>query len=234
MAVMYTCYYSYTDLREIYCVSKRFLIILIVIIGAFSGIFFAAKHNSNSANGGANSSAQPTNHVEGENKAGVTLLEYGDFQCPACKAYFPIVEQVVAKHKEDIHYQFRHFPLVQIHQHAFEGARAAESAGKQGKFFEMYRVLYENQSAWSTLSDPVPTFVGYATQLGLNSQQFQSDYSSSAINDIVNADYQEAIKIGAKSTPTFVLNGKRIENNPQSAEEFEKLITDAIAAAKKQ
>lgn len=214
--------------------SNRFLIIVIVAVGAFFGIFFAAKHKSETGNGTNNSShAQPTNHVEGENKAGVTLLEYGDFQCPACKAYYPIVEQVVEKHKADIQYQFRHFPLVQIHQHAFEGSRAAEAAGKQGKFFEMYRLLYENQTTWSSLSDPQATFLGYARQLNLNTQQFQTDYASSAINDIINADYQEAIKLGAKSTPTFVLNGKRIENNPQSAEAFEKLITDAIAAAKK-
>ena len=215
--------------------NNRFLIIIIVAVGAFFGIFFAAKHKTSTTNGGSNSSnAQPTNHVEGENKAGVTLVEYGDFQCPACKAYYPIVEQVVEKHKTDIQFQFRHFPLVQIHQHAFEGARAAEAAGKPGTFFEMYRMLYDNQSAWSTLSDPQATFIGYARQLNLNTQQFQTDYSSTAVNDIINADYQEAIKLGAKSTPTFVLNGKRIENNPQSAEAFEKLITDAIAAAKKQ
>jgi protein-disulfide isomerase len=170
----------------------------------------------------------------GENKAGVTLTEYGDFQCPACKSYFPVVEQVVEKHKADIKFQFKHFPLVQIHQHAFESARAAEAADKQGKFFDMYKVLYENQTDWSSQSDPLPTFTGYAKQLGLDVTKFQSDYASGEINDIINADYQEAVGLGATSTPTFVLNGKRIETNPDSAEAFEKLIADAVAAAKKQ
>ena len=214
--------------------SNRFVIIVIVVIGAFFGIFFASKNKSDNGNGGNNAPAQTTNHVKGQNKAGVTLLEYGDFECPACKAYYPVVEQIVAKYEEDIQFQFKHFPLVQIHRHAFEGSRAAEAAGRQGKFFEMYALLYENQSAWSSLDNPLQTFVGYATQLQLDTAKFQTDYASGEINDIINADYQEAIKLGAKSTPTFVLNGKKLDKNPESPEAFDKLIADAIAEAKKQ
>lgn len=213
--------------------SNRFFIIVVVTIGVFFGVFFATK-NKSTEGPETKKTGQTSNHVIGENKAGVTLVEFGDFECPACRAYFPIVEQTVEKYKADIQFQFRHFPLVQIHKHAFEGSRAAEAAGKQDKFWEMYRLLYQNQDGWKVLSDPLPTFVGYAKSLGLNTEKFQTDYASSEINDIINADYQEGLKIGANSTPTFVLNGKKVEKNPDSAEAFEKLITDAIAASKKQ
>lgn len=211
--------------------SNRFFIIVLATIAIFFGVIVATKNRSNEGAAG-NTSVQASNHVRGNETAAVTLIEYGDFQCPACKAFFPIVEQVVEKHKADLKFQFKHFPLVQIHQHAFEGSRAAEAASKQGKFWEMYEILYTNQDGWSVISDPLPTFVGYAKQLGLNTEQFQTDYASGAVNDIINADYQEAIKIGASSTPTFVLNGKKVDKNPENAEAFEKLITDAIAAAK--
>lgn len=213
--------------------SNRFFIIVVVTIGVFFGVFFATK-NKSTEGPETKKTGQTSNHVIGENKAGVTLVEFGDFQCPACRQYFPIVEQVVDKYKADIQFQFRHYPLVQIHKHAFEGSRAAEAAGKQDKFWEMYRLLYQNQEGWSVLSDPLPTFVGYAKSLGLNTEKFQTDYASSEINDTINADYQEGLKIGANSTPTFVLNGKKVEKNPDSAEAFEKLITDALAASKKQ
>ena len=201
-------------------------------MAVFFGVFFATKHKSSNGSGGA-STTQTSNHVEGENKAGVVLIEYGDYQCPACKAYYPVVKQVVEKHKANIKFQFKNLPLVQIHKHAFEGARAAEAAAKQGKFWEMHDLLYENQDTWTAPTDPVSVLESFAGRLGLNVAQFKTDYASSAVNDVINADYQEATKIGANSTPTFVLNGKKLEQNPNSADAFEKLITDAIAAAQK-
>ncbi len=212
--------------------SNKFFIIILATIAVFFGVFVFNKNKAPGTNNGS-STPQTSQHVKGNVESKVTLLEYGDFQCPACKAFFPIVEQVVEKYKDDIKFQFKHFPLVQIHLHAFEGSRAAEAASIQGKFFEMYSVLYQNQDGWSTLSDPLPTFVGYAKQLGLDTVKFQTDYASGAVNDIINADFQEATKLGANSTPTFVLNGKKLDKNPSSAEEFEKLITDAIAESKK-
>lgn len=212
--------------------SNKFFIIVLAIMAVFFGVFVFNKNKTPGTNNGS-STSQTSQHVKGNVAAKVTLLEYGDFQCPACKAFFPIVEQVVEKYKDDIKFQFKHFPLVQIHLHAFEGSRAAEAAGIQGKFFEMYSMLYQNQDGWSTLSDPLPTFVGYAKQMGLDTAKFQTDYASGAVSDIINADFQEATKLGANSTPTFVLNGKKLDRNPSSAEEFEKLITDAIAESKK-
>jgi protein-disulfide isomerase len=123
--------------------------------------------------------------------------------------------------------------LLQIHQNAFAAARAAEAASDQGKFWQMYDKLYQTQSEWSTTSKALETFSGYAQTLGLNVDKFKQDFSSTAVNDTINADIREFDKTKQeKSTPTFFLDGKKI--SPKSVDEFSKAIDDAIAAKAKQ
>ena len=207
---------------------KRFIGILVVIVGILVGVFVLTGGNKEGSNNGGNNSAQSSNHIVGPENAKVTLTEFGDFQCPACKSYFPIVSQIKLDYADKIKFQFRHYPLVQIHPNAFLGSRAAEAAGKQNKFFEMHDMLYENQDTWSASSNPTPILEGYATQLGLNVDQFKSDMNSSPVADVINADAKAAQGLGATSTPTFVINGKRIEKNPQSMDDFKKLIDDEL------
>ena len=179
----------------------------------------------------ATAAATPSNHIYGEGKKNVTLVEYGDFQCPACKAFYPLVKDVKEKYKTDIFFQFRNFPLETIHQNARAGARAAEAASMQDKFWEMHNALYDNQDAWKDSSNPLTIFSALAKQAGVaDIAKFEEDYRGSTVNSIINADLQEAHKLGANSTPTFVLDGKKIEDNPRDAESFYKLIDDAIAA----
>lgn len=209
---------------------RRFLLILLVLAVVFGGFLAFNKKGSDDSNGGSNnSSGQPSSHTYGEGKSGVVLIEYGDFQCPACKAYYPIIKDVKEKYKEQITVQFRHFPLESIHPNARAAHRAAEAAGKQNKFWEMHDLLYENQDAWASLSDPAGIFEDYATRLSLNIDQFKSEAASSDVNSIINADISEGQKIKATSTPTFVLDGVKIEQNPRSVEDFYKLIDEAIA-----
>ncbi len=211
--------------------SNRFFITLLVVIAVIFGAFAFTKHNSTSKNGGT-SSAQPTNHTEGSTESGVVLIEYGDYQCPACGQYYPIVKQVFDTYKTKITFQFRNFPLVQLHKNAFAAARAAEAADKQGKFWEMHDVLYENQQTWGEAASPNSYFENYAQQLGLDLTKFKQDSASQETNDKINADIQAAQSIGANSTPTFVLDGKKVEKNPGSIAAFNKMIDDAIAAKK--
>lgn len=208
--------------------SNRFVIILLAIIVIFAGVFVFNK-NKDSKGSSGNSSAQPSNHVIGQGKKGVTLIEYGDYQCPACGQYYPIVKQVQEKYNQDIYFQFRNFPLTQIHPNAMVGARAAEATAKQNKFWEMHDTLYEQQQTWSTASNPSTYFEQYAQQLGLNVAQFKQDMASSAVNDTISADIAAAQKAGANGTPTFVLDGKKIDN-PQTLDAFNKVIDDAIKA----
>lgn len=208
---------------------KRFFGIIVVIIGVLVGVFALTGGNKDDSSSGGDSNGQPSNHVTGAENSPVTLVEYGDFQCPACKSFFPIVQQIKEDYKDKLKFQFRHYPLTQIHSNAFIGSRAAEAAGKQDKFFEMHDLLYENQETWSASQNPTQVLEGYATQLGLNVEQFKTDMNSPEVANVVNADAKAAQAIGATSTPTFVINDKKIEKNPQSIEEFKQLIDDALA-----
>jgi protein-disulfide isomerase len=215
--------------------NKQFIAVLLVVVAALVGVF-ALTDNKQTGNGGDNTSTQAkvSEHTVGAGNKKVTLTEYGDFQCPACKQYFPLVKQVKSTYGDDIKFQFRHFPLTSIHPNAFIGSRAAEAAGKQGKFFEMHDLLYENQDSWSRATDPTTVLNTYAEQLKLNMDQFKKDMTSAEVAAVINADLKEGQTLGANSTPTFVINGRRIEENPRSFEEFKKLIDDEIAKVSSQ
>ncbi|HTB48666.1 MAG TPA: thioredoxin domain-containing protein [Verrucomicrobiae bacterium] len=209
--------------------SKQFLGVIVAIILIFVGIaVFGGNKSNGPGNTSGGSTGTLTEHIEGQGKDGVTLVEYGDYECPYCGEYFPTVKQVQAEYNQQITFQFRNFPLVSIHQNAFAGARAAEAAALQGKFWEMHDALYEEQNQWVGASDPTTFFNQYAQDLGLNVTQFESDYASTKVNDLINADMAEGNKLNIQGTPTFFLDGKQIEV-ANSASAFEKLINAAIA-----
>ncbi len=210
--------------------NKQFLIIVGVIIAALIGVFAFTNKSDNGGSGGEGNNSSASNHVEGAGKKGVTLTEFGDFQCPACKSYYPIVKEVKKFYGDDITFQFRHFPLNQIHPNAYAASRSAEAAGKQGKFFEMHDLLYENQDSWASSTNPTPIFEGFAKQLGLNVDQFKTDSASEAVGETINADIKIGQGLGVNSTPTFAINGKKIES-PKSVDEFKALIDEAIKSS---
>jgi protein-disulfide isomerase len=216
--------------------SKQFWAVLAVIALVFVGviIFSGKKDSATTAN------ATPTNHVEGSTSSGVKLVEYGDYQCPACGAFYPTVKSVTDKYNDRIQFQFRNLPLTSLHPNAFSAARAAEAAGFQGKYFEMHDKLYETQQAWETATTPLTTFTTYAKALGLNEAQFKADFASSKANNNINADLAAFKQTKADmATPTFFLDGKKIDSNQlvdsngqPSLDAFSKVIDAAIAAKK--
>lgn len=210
---------------------SRFSFILIACVIVFGAILFISKKDATAPNNGGGSDGQTSNHTRGENKKNVTLTEYGDFQCPACGGYYPIVEQVVEKYKDDIQFQFVNFPLTQIHPNAMLAHRSAEAAGNQGKFWEMYNLLYQNQTSWTSLpsAQADTAFRSYAESLGLDMTKFGTDQKSQATNSIINADIQKGKDLGVTSTPSFYIDGKKIEN-PKDLDAFNKVIEDAIKA----
>jgi protein-disulfide isomerase len=218
-------------------VSKQFLAIIAIIVVVLGGVFFFTSKDSDS--GTSSGKAQPTNHVEGSASSGVTLVEYGDYQCPYCTAYYPYVKQAVEAYKDKIQFQFRNLPLTSLHKNAFASARAAEAAALQGKFWEMHDKLYENSdsngtSGWVVSSDPLNKyFENYARQIGLDTAKFKTDYASGAVNDSINADLDAFKKTGfEQSTPTFILDGKQVKPG-YSVEEFTRAFDAAIAAKAK-
>lgn len=217
--------------------SKRFLIVLAVCVLGFIGIFVVtSKKDTNSSNSSSKpgDSSQLSNNTIGKNSKNVTLVEYGDFQCPACGAYHPLVKEVVKKYENDIKFQFRNFPLQEIHQNARAASRAAESAGKQNKYWEMHDLLYEQQKTWEQSTSVSTIFEGYAKQLGLNLDTYKKDFASSEVNAIINADFAEGKRLGVDSTPSFFLQGKKLEKAPQDIEGFSKIIDEAIKSSNKQ
>jgi len=170
-------------------------------------------------------------HSKGPEEALVTLVEYGDFQCPACASYQPIVDQLAEEFENDLQIVYRHFPLRSIHKHAQASAAAAEAAAEQGKFWEMYDILYQRQDDWAALRDPRSTYVGYADELGLDTKQFEDYMNSSEAKAKVDADYDGGFAAGINSTPTFYLEGSKVQN-PQGLEPFRELIQQVIDSKK--
>ena len=134
----------------------------------------------------------------------VTLVEFSDFECPACGAAYPVVKQVVEKYKDDLKFVYRHFPLDQ-HKNARRAAEAAEAAGAQGKFWEMHDLLFANQK---DLSDE--TIQKLASDLKLDMSQFNQDLATGKYKDKVQKDLTDGTAIGVNATPTFYLNGKKL------------------------
>jgi protein-disulfide isomerase len=190
--------------------SKQFWIALVVIAAILVGIVVVTNQNKGSTN---NSTGQPTNHVEGKDAKNVTFIEYGDYECPICQEFYPTVKQVVSDEFNNIKFQFRNLPLTQIHPNAFAGARAAEAASDLGQFWQMHDALYVNQNAWVPSSNPLTFFDNYATQLGLNVTQFNTDYASNQVDNAINADLNAFNQTGDQlATPTFILDGKTLNN----------------------
>lgn len=208
---------------------SRFSLILIACVVIFGGILLFGKKDASAPVDENGKAVEASNHVKGEGAKKVVLTEYGDFQCPACGAFYPIVEQVYEKYKADITFQFRSFPLRQIHPNAVLAHRYAEAASDQGKFWEMYDLLYKNQDSWSSSSTADTVFKSLAQSLNLDMGKLEADVKSDTTNAIINADIDAGKKLGVSSTPTFFIDGKKIEN-PRDLEGFNKLIEDAIAA----
>lgn len=167
----------------------------------------------------------------GNPEAAVTLVEYADFQCPACAAYHDIVTDLVAEYGDRIQVVYRHFPLTSIHPNATPAAQAAEAAGMQGKFWEMQTILYERQSEWSSLSNPQDTFAEYAAELELDGAQFATDYASDVVAESIQANAREANNFRLGGTPTFILDNRILENAPATADGFGRLIDQRLQFA---
>src|SRR3989344_6463045 len=182
-------------------------VVAIVAIAVFSG-------GSNGGNLPLNS-VVATDHVAGNASSSVVFIEYADFQCPACRSYYPILLEVKETYRDRIAFVYRHFPLKNIHYNAEPAAWASEAAGMQGKFWEMHNLLFEKQNEWASASDLKSVFTDYAILLGLDKEKFLTNLDSRSVKDIVANNRSSAIKNVFDSTPTFVLNGVKIEN-PQS------------------
>lgn len=211
--------------------TKQTVITWVAVIAAVGIVVYGLILLGGGTGGNSNanvSQVSATDHTKGPENAPAVLIEYSDFQCPACGSYYPIVKQLEEAAKDKVRIVYRHFPLTRIHPNAQSAAWASEAANQQGKFWEMHDRLFENQSAWSDSSSTLDVFAGYASELGLDEAKFRSDYADGAVRQKVSDDIQSGNAAGVSATPSFFLNGTKI-NNPRSVEEFVTLIDDAAA-----
>lgn len=201
---------------------KAWIIFVAVVVVLLGGMIYLSNKDKSTADvskvtttdvlPATAGSGNIADHVFGQPKSKVTLIEYGDYQCPGCGSAYPIIKSLTEKYQGQLTFVFRNFPLTSIHPNARVAAAAAEAAGLQGKYWEMHNKLYENQSDWNQLSVDQRNnyFYNLASQLGLKTDQFKSDFESRAVNQKITYDQALGKKDNVQGTPTFFLNGKEL------------------------
>jgi len=174
--------------------------------------------------------AEPA-HTLGSPNAPVQLEEFGDFQCPPCGLFHPILEQMHAEFGDKLRVTFREFPLVPAHQHAVAAASSAEAAGLQGKFWEMHDLLYEHQADWKDKMDVGPIFEGYAKQIGLDVERWKNDAGSEQVARRIFLDGKRGHSMGVRGTPTVFINGREVPFDQLPAEKLRVVIQNELAAS---
>jgi protein-disulfide isomerase len=165
-------------------------------------------------------------HAAGPDDAAVTLVEYGDYECPYCGMAYPIVKSAQRMLGTRLRFVFRNFPLAEAHPHARLAAQAAEAAEAQGRFWEMHDMIFEHQNALE-----FEDLVGYAKSLGLDTAQFARDLEAGTYAKRVRDDFRNGVRSGVNGTPTFFVNGVRYDGSWANQEAFIRTLRDAVRQA---
>jgi protein-disulfide isomerase len=168
-------------------------------------------------------------HIQGSPRARVTLVQYGDYQCPYCGEAYSIIKRIQKRFGSDLRFVFRNFPITEAHPFAETGAELAEAAGAQGKFWEMHDFLYENQQSLSN----VDFFVDYAQKkLGLDGKRLKEEVLTRAYTPRIKEDFTSGIRSGVNGTPTFFINDYR-HNGSYDYDVLEEAIEIALGTKKR-
>ena len=176
--------------------------------------------------------AEPA-HVAGPANAPLKLEEFGDFECPPCGIFHPILKQMQEEFGDKLQVTFREFPLVPTHQHALAAASAAEAAGLQGKFWEMHHMIYDHQNDWKKEFDVRPIFEGYAKQIGLDVDRYKRDADGDLVANRIMQDGKRGHSMGVKGTPTVFLNGREVNFENLPAEKLRVVLQNELRNAGK-
>jgi len=161
-------------------------------------------------------------HIAGPDDAPVTLVEYGDYECPYCGMAHPVVKRAQRELGKQLRFVFRNFPLAEAHPHAQIAAQAAEAAGAQGRFWEMHDMIFEHQDALE-----VKDLLGYAASLGLDAEQIARDLEAGTYVKRVREEFRSGVKSGVNGTPTFFVNGARYDGSWANEKAFIGALRDA-------
>jgi Na+/H+ antiporter, nhaA family protein len=200
---------------------KAWIIFAAMCVGLIGGLIFLQQRNQIDVSSVDTTKAQPASsesgdiseHVYGNSNSKVLLVEYADFQCPGCNSSYPVTKKVIEKYKDKIGFIFRNYPLTSAHPNALAAAAAAESAGLQGKYWEMHNSLFENRASWVELSGSTRTenFVKLASDIkGLNIEKFKADLENPNIRKKIDYDMALGKKDSVGGTPAMYINGKDV------------------------
>ncbi len=192
----------------------------IALFVAFLLIAGAALYYGLSGNSDSNSTS--ATNVNDRTAQQVEILKYSDYQCPACRDYVPLVKQLKEDYGDMVEINYRHFPLSGF-QFSRLASHSVEAAREQGHFQEMHDLIFENQAEWSR-GNAQSIFDGYAEQIGLDMEQFRQDRESDSVAERVEQQRQEGLRRTVNSTPTFFVNGRKLQQNPQSYEQLKSIV----------
>jgi protein-disulfide isomerase len=188
------------------------IIILAVAVAAGAAVFLSRQPEEASG-----SDTKPLTvdlkgggHFRGPENAEVTLVEFGDYQCPSCGAYHPFVKEILNRYPKQVRLEFHHFPLISIHPNSMAASKAAEAAGEQGHYWEMHDALFEYQNQWAAAPDPKPIFTAIANRIGINGTILVQTMDSPRLQERVLQDVQRGDAASIQAVPTFFINGQQV------------------------
>lgn len=195
--------------------TKTIVTFMVVILGILMGVGGLLWQFGASAEKPIADIAGEYRHVKGGGS--VEIVEFSDLQCPACAGVQEPLKKILAKYEGKVKLVYRHFPLTNIHKNALPAAWAAEAAHNQGKFWELHDMLFAKQGEWSELANPREKFGEYAASLGMDKTKFLAEMDLPTTKEVVSADLLAATRFRLTGTPSFFVNGIRIEFNQLEA-----------------
>jgi protein-disulfide isomerase len=189
------------------------LIVIVLAVGVAAGaaVYLSRTPDRTEETGKAPAPAdiKGGGHFRGPEEAEVTLVEFGDYQCPSCGAYHPLVKEILSRYPNQLRLEFHHYPLISIHPNSMAASMAAEAAGEQGHYWEMHDALFEYQPQWSNSPNPEPIFTAIASRIGLNVNAFMQALRSPELQQRVLKDVERAQNAKVEAVPTFFINGQQ-------------------------
>jgi protein-disulfide isomerase len=207
------------------------LIVIALAVGVAAGAAVFLSHNAVSS---PENPATPAHveikgggHLRGPENAQLTLVEFGDYQCPSCGAYHPFVKEILNRYPQKLRLEFHHYPLISIHPNSMAAAMAAEAAGEQGHYWEMHDALFEHQQEWAGSPNAQELFVNLASRIGLDTNKFMQSMKSPVLQEKILKDVAQAQDLKVQAVPTFFINGEQARIK-LSMEDFVQVIDDHL------
>jgi protein-disulfide isomerase len=198
------------------CMSKivkpLIVIILAVAVAAGAAVFLSRQPSATAETNAAplNVDLKGNGHFRGPEDAQLTLVEFGDYQCPYCASFHPFVKEILNRYPKQVRLEFRHFPLITVHPNSLAASKAAEAAGEQGHYWEMHDALFEYQNEWASKPDPKPVFAAIANRIGINGTILVQTMESPRLQERILKDVEQGDKGAVQAVPTFFIKGQQV------------------------